>query len=82
MGTESLSEMNNWNLCAHTERIPGKQGGVALVKGTRIPAEQLVEEFELGSSVEEIAENYPSVARDVIADLIAFAEKFKTQPVA
>lgn len=71
----------DWTNCPLTETIPGKQGGVPLVKGTRIPADQVVEEFELGSPVEEIAENYPSITRDQIKTLIAYAEKHKSQPV-
>ncbi len=63
------------------EVIPGKQGGVPLVKGTRIPAEQIVEEFELGSPVDEIAENYPSISRARIMALLDFAEKHSSQPV-
>jgi len=62
-----------WEDCDLVEVIAGKQGGVPLVKGTRIPAEQIVEESELGSPQEEIAENYPSVGRERIAALIAYA---------
>ena len=68
----------DWQGCDLVERIPGKQDGVPLVKGTRIPAEQLVEEYELGSPIEEIAENYPSVTRDQIKSVIAFAEILKS----
>lgn len=64
----------DWNNCELVERIPGKQGGVPLVKGTRIPADQIVEEHELGSPIEEIVENYPSLTHDTICCLIAFAE--------
>ena len=65
----------DWSDCELVERIPGKQGGVPLVKGTRIPADQIVEEHELGSPIEEIVENYPSLTRDKICRLIAFAER-------
>jgi uncharacterized protein (DUF433 family) len=71
----------DWRGCDLIEQIPGKQDGVPLIKGTRIPADQLVEEYELGSPVDEIAGNYPSVPRDQIQALIAFAEKPKLQPV-
>ena len=71
----------DWTDCTLTERIPGKQGGVALLKGTRIPAQQIVEESDLGSPIEEIAENYPSITRDQITALLAYADKHKTQPV-
>jgi uncharacterized protein (DUF433 family) len=70
-----------WADCGMVEQISGKQGGVPLVKGTRIPAQQIVEEAELGSPVDEIAENYPSITRDQIKTLIAYADSHKTQPV-
>ncbi len=57
------------------ERVPGKQGGVPLVKDTRIPADQIVEEWELGSGIEEVRENYPSLSLDRITRLIAFASR-------
>lgn len=41
----------NWNDCELVEHIPGKQGGVPLLKDTRIPADQIVEEYELGSPI-------------------------------
>jgi uncharacterized protein (DUF433 family) len=53
----------DWQDCDLVEIVPGKQSGVPLVKGTRIPAQQIVEESEWGSPVEEIAENYPSITR-------------------
>jgi uncharacterized protein (DUF433 family) len=51
------------------------------LKGTRIPAQQVLEEAELGSTIEEIAENYPSLTREKIGRLIAYADSHKSQPV-
>jgi uncharacterized protein (DUF433 family) len=47
-------------------------GRVPLVKGTRIPADQIVEELELDSTIDEIGENYPSITRGQVTRLIAF----------
>jgi uncharacterized protein (DUF433 family) len=69
----------DWLECSEVEVVPGKQGGVPLIKGTRIPAQQIVDEHDLGSPVEEIAENYPSLTRGQIETLIAFARTH--QPV-
>ena len=66
--------------CELTERIPGKQDGVPLVKGTRIPAQQIVEEFQLGSSIADIARNY-ELAPDQVRRLVAFGTKPKPQLV-
>jgi uncharacterized protein (DUF433 family) len=73
--------MNSWTDCPLIEVIDGKQGGVPVVKGTRIPAQQIVDEFRLGSSVTDIERNYPSLRRDQIDGLIAFDNKRKPQPV-
>ena len=51
-----------------------------MVKGTRIPADQIVEEFRLGSTVSEIMENYPSLTRKQIEELIAFDRPHQPQP--
>lgn len=71
----------DWQDCDLVEIVPGKQSGVPLLKGTRIPAQQIVEESQLGSPVEEIAENYPSITRDQITALLVYADKHKSQPV-
>ena len=71
----------DWKECDLVEVVAGKQGGVPLLKGTRIPAEQIVEESELGSPIEEIADNYPSITREQISRLIAYADSHKSQPV-
>ena len=74
--------MTSWDDCPLVERISGKQGGVPLVKGTRIPAQQIVEEFRLGSSIAEIESNYtPSLTREQIEGLIAFDSERQPQPV-
>ena len=71
----------DWQNCDLVEIVAGKQGGVPLVKGTRIPAQQIVEESELGSPVDEIAENYPSITRDQITALLVYANKRSPQPI-
>jgi len=63
----------DWEGCDLIEVREGKQGGVPLVKGTRIPADTVVIDHELGSSIEEIHENYPSLPAETIRKLIAFA---------
>lgn len=71
----------DWSQCAITETIQGKQGGVPLIVGTRIPAQQIVEEHDLGSDVAEIAENYPSITVSRIQFLLDYAKLHKMQPV-
>ena len=63
----------DWSGCDLVEVIPGKVSGRPLVKGTRIPADVIISNFEAGSPVEEIHENYPSLPLETIERLIAFA---------
>jgi uncharacterized protein (DUF433 family) len=69
----------NWDNSPLVERVPGKMGGKPVVKGTRIEPETVLQDFELGSSVEEIHENFPSLPVDIIRALLAFAQR--QQPV-
>jgi len=70
----------DWSDCDLVERVPGKVSGDAIVKGTRILADAIVEDRELGSSIEEIHENYPSLSANTIRQLIAFAHRKQLQP--
>jgi len=69
-----------WSDCSLVEQIPGKAAGQPVVKGTRILADVIVEEFESGSPIEEIHENYPKLTEDTIRKLISFANSHKPQP--
>ena len=70
----------DWTGCDLVERVPGKVSGRPVVKGTRILADQIVEDAELGSPVEEIAENYPSLPIEKIKKLLAFAHSHQALP--
>jgi uncharacterized protein (DUF433 family) len=63
----------DWADCDLVERISGKVSGRPVVRGTRILADTIVQDAELGSPLEEIQENYPDLSRTVIQQLISFA---------
>jgi uncharacterized protein (DUF433 family) len=64
----------DWNGCELVERIPGKVSGRAIVRGTRILADAIAQDAELGSSLEEIQENYPDLSQSLIRRLLSFAQ--------
>jgi uncharacterized protein (DUF433 family) len=70
----------DWTLSDLVERVPGKMGGRPVIKGTRIEPDTIIEDFDLGSSVEEIHENFPTVPVETIRRLLAFAHA--GQPVS
>ena len=57
----------DWTGCDIVEQVPGKVSGQPVVKGTRILAETIVEDFELGSSIEEIHEKAVAFRKEVFA---------------
>jgi uncharacterized protein (DUF433 family) len=63
----------DWSGCDVVEQVPGKMGGRPVIAGTRIEPETILQDYELGSLVEEIHENFPTVPVDTIRELIAFA---------
>jgi uncharacterized protein (DUF433 family) len=65
----------DWDDCPLLEQVPDKVSGQPVVKGTRILADTIIEDYDLGSTVEEIQENYPSLPIDKIRELIAFAHR-------
>ncbi len=66
----------DWSECPAVESVPGRMSGVPVVKGTRMPADDVVENYEAGSPVEEIAENFDLKAGDVRA-ILAYAVSHK-----
>ena len=63
----------DWTGCELVERIAGKVSGRPIVRGTRILADTIVQDAELGSPLEEIRENYPDLPLATIERLISFA---------
>ncbi|MBV9158536.1 MAG: DUF433 domain-containing protein [Acidobacteriaceae bacterium] len=62
-----------WAKCALVEIDPDKLGGKPVVRGTRVAAQTIVDDYEQGSRVEEIHENFPSVPISTIRKIIEFA---------
>jgi uncharacterized protein (DUF433 family) len=62
----------DWSGCEVVEVIPGKVSGVPILRGTRVPADQVVENYESGESVEDIAYNF-DLRPDDIRAVLAYA---------
>ena len=62
----------DWSDCDLVEINPRKVSGVPIVKGTRVQADAIVENYEGGSDVEEIAENF-DIPEATIRRLLTFA---------
>jgi uncharacterized protein (DUF433 family) len=69
----------DWMACELIESVPGKVSGRPVVRGTRIMPHGIINSFELGDSIEEIQEGFPSLSREQIECLIAFAHEQRHQ---
>ena len=77
----SVDSYIDWAGCELVERVPGKVSGRPVVRGTRILADTIVQDSELGSPLEEIQENYPDLSLTTIEQLISFARTHRVQRV-
>jgi uncharacterized protein (DUF433 family) len=58
-----------WEDCEFVEIMPGKVGGVPLLKGTRMPVQGVIDNFDDGLTPDEIAEVFDldlGAVRDVL----------------
>ncbi len=58
-------EAIDWSECPIVEAVPGRMNGMPVVKGTRMPADGVVENFQTGSPVAEIAYNFGLKESDI-----------------
>lgn len=83
MGTLDTGDMTavdrdsetNWTACELIEQVPGKVSGRPVVRGTRIPPDAIVDSYDLGETVDELREGFPSLTVAQIKRLIEFAHE-------
>jgi len=63
----------DWMACELIESVPGKVSGRPVVRGTRIMPDAIVGSYELGETIEELREGFPSLSEGQIRRLIEFA---------
>ena len=66
------SAVLDWTGCSVVEIVPGKVSGVPVLKGSRMPADAIVENYQDGLPAEEIAELFELPAGSV-RELLAYA---------
>jgi len=70
----------DWSGCPLVEIVPGKVSGAPILKGTRLPADVIVENYAGGSPVEEIEENF-GISQSDIRTILAYADRMR-RPIA
>ncbi len=69
----------DWMACELIESVPGKVSGRPVVRGTRVMPDPIVNSYELGDTIDDIQEGFPSLTREQIRRLIEFAEGQRQQ---
>ena len=69
----------DWMACELIEQVPGKVSGRPVVRGTRILPDPIVNSYDLGDSVDEIHEGFPTLSLAQIRRLIDFAHDQRGQ---
>ncbi len=69
----------DWMQCELIETVPGKVSGRPIVRGTRILPDAIVDSYDLGETIDELREGFPSLSTDKIQRLIEFAHTQRQQ---
>ena len=64
----------NWSGCPNVETVPGKVSGAPVIKGTRLPAQTVLDNFDAGVDKAEIAAVFEVPVEDV-RTVIAHAKR-------
>ena len=69
----------DWTKCELIECVPGKVSGRPVVRGTRILPDAIVGSYDLGESIVELHEGFPTLSIAQIKGLIEFAHDQREQ---
>lgn len=66
-------EQIDWSACPLVEVKPGVHSGAPVLRGTRMPVSAIVDNFDYGLSVAEIAEQF-EVSPDRVEAILSYAK--------
>jgi uncharacterized protein (DUF433 family) len=69
----AANEKIDWSECPLVEVKPGVQSGASVLRGTRMPVGAIVDNFDYGVSVAEIAEQF-EVPTDRVEAILDYAK--------
>ena len=69
----------DWSQCSAVESVADRRGGAWVFRNTRMPVATVFENLEMGTSIEEIIEQY-DVTREQIQTVLAFAARSLDAP--
>lgn len=74
--TRKISNLMDWSQCELVEVDPKIQSGAPVLRGTRMPVDAIVDNFDYGVSVPEISELF-EVSQDQIRAILSYAESHR-----
>ena len=72
----AAQEKIDWSGCQLVEVKPGVLSGAPVLRGTRMPVDAIVDNFDYGVSVAEIAEQF-EVPSDSVEAILAYAKSHR-----
>lgn len=69
----------DWTACELIECVPGKVSGKPAVRGTRIMPDAIAGSYDLGETIEELHEGFPTLTIAQIRRLVEFAHAQRQQ---
>ena len=69
----------DWSGCELVEVVPGKVSGAPILKGTRLPAQTIVDNHEYGMTPAEIVEQF-GVTEDQVHRILDYARRQARKP--
>ena len=66
-------EKIDWSECSLVEIKPGVQSGAPVLRGTRMPASAIVDNYDYGVSVSEIAEQF-EIPAECVEAIVTYAQ--------
>jgi uncharacterized protein (DUF433 family) len=72
----AATETIDWSECSLVEVRPGVQSGAPVLRGTRMPVEAIVDNFDYGVSAAEIAEQF-EVPPEQVEAVLSYAKSHR-----
>jgi uncharacterized protein (DUF433 family) len=69
----------DWTACELIECVSGKVSGRPVVRGTRTMPDAIAGSYDLGETIEELHEGFPTLTIAQIERLVAFASEQRRQ---
>lgn len=69
-------EKIDWSECPFVEAKPEVQSGAPVLRGTRMPVDAIVDNFDYGVSVSEIAAQF-ELPQDCVDAVVTYAQSYR-----